>query len=149
MERTLVLVKPGALQRGLIGEIISRFEIRGLKVVAMKLMQVTRALAEQHYEEHVQKPFYEGLVNFITSGPIVAMVLEGENTVNMVRKMMGKTNPQDSAPGTIRGDFGISIGKNVVHGSDSLKSAEREIDLFFKEDEILDYQKTDENWLYE
>jgi nucleoside-diphosphate kinase len=149
MEQTLVLVKPGAVQRGLIGAIITRFEKKGLKISALKLMQVSKELASKHYGEHVGKPFYDGLVDFITSGPIVAIVLEGDNAVNLVRSMMGKTNPYESAPGTIRGDFGMSIGKNIVHGSDSLKSAEREIALFFTEDEILKYKKIDETWLYE
>jgi nucleoside-diphosphate kinase len=149
MEQTLVLVKPGAVQRGLIGAIITRFEKKGLKISALKLMQVSKELASKHYGEHVGKPFYDGLVDFITSGPIVAIVLEGDNAVNLVRSMMGKTNPYESAPGTIRGDFGMSIGKNIVHGSDSLKSAEHEIALFFTEDEILKYKKIDETWLYE
>ncbi len=149
MERTFVMVKPDGVQRGLVGEIVARFERRGLKIVAMKMLRIPREMAEKHYGEHVGKPFYEKLVSYITSGPVVAMVVEGKNAVRVVRDMMGKTNPVESPPGTIRGDYGLEIGRNVVHGSDSLASAEREINLFFKPEEMLDYRRIDEEWLYE
>jgi nucleoside-diphosphate kinase len=149
MEQTLVLVKPDGVQRGLVGQVISRLERRGLKLVAMKLMQVDDALARQHYGEHVERPFFRGLVDFITSGPLVAMVWESENAVNLVRQTMGATDPVNSAPGTIRGDFGVSIGRNLVHGSDGLESAKREINLFFRPEEILDYNRSADLWITE
>ena len=149
MERTLVLLKPDSVQRALAGEIISRIEKRGARIAAMKLMKVSNELANKHYGEHVGKPFFEGLVSFITSSPIVAMVIESENAVNMVRNMMGATNPQDANPGTIRGDLGISIGLNLVHGSDSLESAAREIDLFFSPEEIVSYDRDVDRWIIE
>jgi nucleoside-diphosphate kinase len=149
MEQTLVLVKPDGVQRGLIGEVISRLERRGLKLVAMKLMQVGEALARQHYGEHVDRPFFPGLVSFITSGPIVAMVWEAENAIEIVRQTMGATNPINSASGTIRGDLGIDIGRNIVHGSDGSESAKREIALFFKPAEILSYARSTDTWITE
>ncbi len=149
MERTLVLVKPDGVQRGLAGEVISRLERRGLKLVAMKLMQVEESLAKQHYGEHVDRPFFPGLVSFITSGPIVAMAWEGENAISLARQTMGATNPVDSAPGTIRGDLAIDIGRNLVHGSDSPESAQREIGLFFNPGEILSYQRSTDPWIIE
>ena len=149
MQRTLVLLKPDAVQRGNIGEILSRLERRGLKFVAMKLMLVSDNLAHQHYAEHVGKPFFDGLVRFITSSPIIAMVVEGENTVELVRTTMGATNPQQAAPGTIRGDLAMSIGENLIHGSDSPESAAREIALYFSEDEIVDYTKDVDRWVIE
>ena len=149
MERTLVLVKPDGVQRGLAGEVISRLERRGLKMVAMKLMQVDDSLARQHYGEHVDRPFFPGLVSFITSGPIVAMAWEGDDAISMVRQTMGATNPVDSAPGTIRGDLAINIGRNLVHGSDSLESAQRELGLFFTPGEILSYQRSTDAWITE
>jgi nucleoside-diphosphate kinase len=149
MERTLVLVKPDGVQRSLVGEIISRRERRGLKLVALKLMQVDDALARQHYAEHVERPFFRGLVEFITSGPLVAMVWQGDSVVEIVRKTMGETNPVNSPPGTIRGDLALDIGRNVVHGSDSLPSAEREINLFFSPQEILDYPRSADPWIKE
>lgn len=130
-ERTLVLIKPDGVKRGLVGEIISRFERLGLRIVAMKLMRVDEELASRHYAEHREKPFYPELVSFITSGEVVAMVLEGESAVTAVRKVMGATNCLEAAPGTIRGDFGLGITQNLVHGSDSPESAAREISLFF------------------
>lgn len=148
LERTFSMVKPDGVQRGLIGEIIRRFEQRGVKVAALKLMQITPALAAEHYNEHIGKPFFNDLVDFITSGPVAAMVLEGENAVAMVRAMMGATNPQDSAPGTIRGDYGMTINKNIIHGSDSTISAVREIDLFFSVDEIISYSKAGDSWIF-
>ncbi len=150
MERTFVMVKPDGVQRGVVGEIISRFEDRGLKLVGAKFMQIDRELAEQHYGEHEDKPFFEDLVGFITSGPVMAMVWEGQDAVQQVRTMMGETDPAESAPGTIRGDLGLDLGRNVIHGSDTEPgSNEREIDLFFDEDELLDYERIDETWLYE
>ncbi len=149
MEQTFVIVKPGAVQRGLIGKIISRFEMRGLKIVALKMIHITSELAEKHYAEHKGKPFFEDLVNFITSSPVVVMVLKGENAITVARTMMGATDPLDAAPGTIRGDFGLFTGKNIVHGSDSQASAEREIHLFFSDNEFVAYKKCDEEWLYE
>jgi nucleoside-diphosphate kinase len=149
MEQTLVLVKPDGVQRGLAGQVILRLEQRGLKLVAMKLMQVDEALARQHYGEHVGRPFFPGLVDFITSGPVVAMVWEAENAVSLVRQTMGATDPVNSAPGTIRGDFGVNIGRNIVHGSDGLESAKREISLFFRPEEILSYNRSAEPWITE
>ncbi|MFD1645397.1 nucleoside-diphosphate kinase [Haloarchaeobius litoreus] len=150
-ERTFVMVKPDGVQRGLTGEIVSRFEDRGLKLVGAKFMQIDQELAEEHYGEHEGKPFFDGLVEFITSGPVMAMVWEGDDAIRQVRRMMGETDPADSAPGTIRGDFGLDLGRNVIHGSDHEDpgSNEREIDLFFDEDELVDYEKVDEGWLYE
>ncbi|HIA16874.1 MAG TPA: nucleoside-diphosphate kinase [Dehalococcoidia bacterium] len=149
MDRTLVLVKPDGVQRGLIGEIISRLERRGLKIVGMKLMQVSGELANRHYGEHEGKPFFAGLVGFITSGPIVAMAIEGNNVVGLVRTTVGATNPADSAPGTIRGDLGVDIGRNLIHGSDSDESAKRELSLFFTEGELLDYSRDTDPWIIE
>lgn len=149
MERTLVLVKPDGVQRGLIGEIIGRLERRGLKLAALKLMSVDDALARRHYGEHVDRPFFAGLVEFITSGPIVAMAWEANNAVEIVRATMGVTNPANAAPGTIRGDFGIDIGRNLIHGSDSPQSAERELALFFQPGEILDYPRSNDPWIVE
>jgi nucleoside-diphosphate kinase len=149
-ERTFVMAKPDAVQRGLVGEIVSRLESRGLKLVGAKLVHVDRGLAEEHYGEHEGKPFFADLVSFITSGPVLAMVWEGQDAVAQVRAMMGETDPADSAPGTIRGDLGLDLGRNVVHGSDTEPgSAEREIDLFFSDDELVSYERVDEAWLYE
>ena len=133
MDRTLILVKPDAFARGLTGEIIARFERKGLRIVAMRLMTVDRALAERHYAEHVERPFFGELVDFITSAPLVAMVLEGAEAVNAARQVIGATNPLEAAPGSIRGDFAIEIGANMVHGSDSPQAAQREVALFFEE----------------
>ena len=149
METTLVLLKPDAVQRGLVGTITARLESTGLKVVGMKLMHVSNNLAERHYAEHVGKPFFEGLVSFITSGPIVAMALEGDGAISIVRKTMGATDPADSAPGSIRGDFATDIGRNLVHGSDSSESAARELALFFDDSEILDYARSTDAWTRE
>jgi nucleoside-diphosphate kinase len=131
MERTLILVKPDAFARGLTGEIIARFERKGLKPVALRLMTISRVLAERHYAEHAGKPFYEGLVQFITSGPLVAMVLEAESAIAAARQLMGQTNPLQAETGSIRGDYAIEVGENMVHGSDSPESAAREVGLFF------------------
>lgn len=137
MEKTLVLVKPDGVAKGLVGEIIARFERRGLTVAALKMLRLTREQAEIHYAEHQGKTFFGGLVDFITSGPVVAMVIAGENAVTVVRAMMGSTDPVTAAPGTVRGDFALSMSANVIHGSDSFASAEREIGLYFTPDQIV------------
>ena len=149
MERTLVLVKPDGVQRGLIGEVINRLEQRGLKLVGMKLMEVDDALARQHYGEHVDRPFFGGLVEFITSAPVVAMAWEADDAVEAGRHTMGQTNPTSSPPGTIRGDLGLDIGRNLVHGSDSPESAQRELSLFFSDGELLDYTRSNDPWIKE
>ena len=149
MEQTLVLVKPDGVQRGLIGEIVGRLEKRGLKLVGLKLMQVDEGLAHRHYGEHVDRPFFPGLVSFITSGPLVAMAWEANNAVEIVRSTMGPTNPAVAGPGTIRGDFGVDIGRNLIHGSDSTESAERELALFFQPGEILSYNRSNDGWIVE
>ena len=149
-ERTFVAIKPDGVERGLIGEVIQRFERRGLKLAGLKLMSVSTARAEEHYGEHKGKPFFEGLVKFITSGPLVAMVWEGKNAISVARSVIGATNPKDAAPGTIRGDLALDIGRNVVHGSDGPESAKREISIFFSEDELLkDWQRTIHKWVVE
>jgi len=149
VERTFVMVKPDGVQRGLVGEIISRIERKGLKIVAMKMLRIPKELAEEHYAEHRAKPFFSSLLSYITSGPVVAMVVEGKNAVKVVRKLVGATNPSEAEPGTIRGDFGLDLGRNVVHASDSTASAEREIGLFFRKEEILDYRRESDVWIYE
>ncbi len=147
VERTLILLKPDAVQRGLIGAIISRIERRGLKIVGLKMMRVTPELAERHYGEHKGKPFYEPLVRFITSAPIVAMVVEGPQAIAVMRAMMGKTDSKQAEPGTIRGDFGLSNRHNLMHGSDSPESATREIALFFTPEELHAYARSSEAWI--
>lgn len=147
MERTLILVKPDGVQRCLAGEIISRFERRGLRLAALKLLWMDRALAERHYAVHREKPFFNDLVKFITSGPIVAAVLEGEKAVESARQTMGSTDPKKAAPGTIRADLGINMEHNLVHGSDSPENAVTEINIFFKPGEILDYTRDVDKWL--
>ena len=149
MEKTFAMIKPDAVQRGLVGTIISRYEAKGLRIAAMKIMQVTDELARQHYAEHVNKPFFPGLLSYITSGPVEALVLEGKNAVAEVRKLNGATNPLEAACGTIRGDFAQEVGRNVVHGSDSVESAAREIAIYFDEKEVLDYEYLPEKWLFE
>ncbi|HOA22367.1 MAG: nucleoside-diphosphate kinase [Aggregatilineales bacterium] len=149
MERTLVLIKPDGVQRGLIGEIISRFERRGLRLVAMKFMQISRELAERHYAEHEGKPFYPGLLDYITSGPVVAMVWEGPNAISVVRATMGATRPFEAAPGTIRADFALETGRNIVHGSANAEDAAREVDLFFEPGEIIDWTRDVDRWVLE
>ena len=143
-ERTFVLLKPDSIQRALIGEIVGRFERRGLKVVAMKMLRVSRSLGEGYYAEHKGKSFFEPLMSYITAGPVVAIVLEGDGAVASVRRMMGKTNSAEAEPGTIRGDLALTIGRNVIHGSDSAESAKREIPLFFQQDELHTYSRIDE-----
>ena len=149
MENTFVMVKPDGVQRGLVGEIVARFERKGLTLKAMKMITIQKALAEQHYGEHKGKGFYDSLISYITSGPVVAMVWEGDNAVEVARTMMGATDPAKSAPGTIRGDFGMFTGRNVIHGSDSPESARREINLFFNDYELQAYEKIGQEWLYE
>jgi len=149
MERTFFMIKPDGVQRGLVGKIIQRIEEKGLKIVAMKFKQLPIEVAEEHYAEHVGKPFFQDLVDFITSGPAVPMVVEGEGTISEVRRINGATNPAEAMPGTIRGDFGLDVGRNVVHGSDSPESAAREIALHFEDSELVGYTRIDEAWLYE
>jgi nucleoside-diphosphate kinase len=148
MEKTFTMLKPDAVQRSLAGEIISRFEKRGLKLAALKMLQINREMAEEHYAEHKGKGFFEDLVSFITSGPVIAMVWEGKNAVQVVRKMLGSTDPQEALPGTVRGDYGLFTGNNIIHGSDSLESAAREISLFFAEKEIITYKRDMDIWVY-
>ena len=149
MERTLIIVKPDAMQRGLAGEVLARLERRGLKIVGLKLMRIDQALANRHYGEHQGKPFFNGLVSFISSSPVVVGVLEGSNAIQAVRNTMGATNPTTAGPGTIRGDLALELGRNMVHGSDSLESAQREIGLFFTPDELLDYPRNVDPWIFE
>ncbi|MEH7385634.1 nucleoside-diphosphate kinase [Bacillus sp. JJ1521] len=148
MEKTFLMVKPDGVQRQLVGEIVSRFERKGFQLAGAKLMAVSEELAGNHYGEHKERPFFGDLVDFITSGPVFAMVWQGENVITTARQMMGATNPKDALPGTIRGDFGVTVGKNIIHGSDSPASAEREIALFFKEEELVAYDKLINNWIY-
>ncbi|WP_342525717.1 nucleoside-diphosphate kinase [Chryseomicrobium sp. FSL W7-1435] len=147
MEKTFLMVKPDGVQRNLIGEIVGRFEKKGFQLVGAKLMQIPTELAKEHYGEHKERPFFGELVEFITSGPVFAMVWEGENAISTARLMMGATNPKDSAPGTVRGDFAVTVGKNIIHGSDSAESAEREIGLFFKQEELVTYTKSSNDWI--
>jgi nucleoside-diphosphate kinase len=149
MERTLILVKPDGVHRGLIGQIINRFETRGLKLVGMKFIQMTDELAAKHYAIHKGKPFYEKLVAYIVSGPVVAMVWEGQEAISAARKTMGATNPIEASPGTIRGDFGMEIGRNLVHGSDSLENAAAEVSLFFDPDELVQWVRDSDDWIRE
>jgi nucleoside-diphosphate kinase len=149
VERTLVIVKPDGVQRGLIGPIISRLEARGLKIVAMKLMQITPELARRHYAIHEGKPFFQKLISYITSAPVVVMVVEGTKAIEIVRKTLGATNPQEATPGTIRADYGLEIGRNLVHGSDGPETAVEEIALFFREEEILSYERDSDRWIFE
>jgi nucleoside-diphosphate kinase len=149
MERTLILVKPDGMQRGLAGEIISRLERRGLRIVGLRMFQMEDAVARRHYAEHEGKPFFSGLISYITSGPIIAAVLEGTDAVEAVRKTMGATSPAKSEPGTIRGDLGLEMGRNLIHGSDSLDSAKREIALFFTDDQLYRYERDVDRWIFE
>lgn len=148
MERTFVLAKPDAVQRGLIGEIIKRLEQRGLKLVAAKFLQVPIELAEQHYAVHKGKPFYEGLIRYICSAPVMAMVWEGPQAVAAVRQTMGATRPTEAAPGTIRHDFGLEVGRNLTHASDSVENASVEINLWFKPEEIVQWNQSNEGWIF-
>ncbi len=149
MERTFIAIKPDGVQRGLVGEIICRFETKGFTLVGLKFMNVSRELAQQHYDVHREKPFFGGLVEFITSAPVAAMVWEGDGVVASARKMIGATNPLTAEPGTIRGDFGISIGRNLIHGSDAVETALSEINLWFKEDELVNWQPSISSWIRE
>ena len=147
MEQTLIIVKPEGVQRGLIGQVLGRFEARGLKLVGLKLMQIPRALAEQHYAEHQGKGFYPGLVRHITSSPVVVGVLEGPDAIAIVRAMIGPTNPANAPAGTIRGDYGLNVGLNIIHGSDGPESAQREIALFFQVAELVSYERATDPWV--
>lgn len=149
MERTFLAIKPDGVQRGLVGEIIGRFEAKGFKLVGMKMMTASRELAEKHYEVHKERPFFPGLVNFITSSPVVAMVWEGEGVVASARKIIGATNPLNAEPGTIRGDFGINVGRNIIHGSDAIETARVEISLWFKEQELSAWEPSLTPWIVE
>ena len=149
MERTLVIIKPDGVQRQLIGPIITRLERRGLKIVAMKLMQVSQDLARKHYAVHEGKPFYEPLIDYITSAPVVVMVVEGPFAIEVTRNTMGATNPVSAAPGTIRADYGLEIGRNLVHGSDGPETAAAEIDLWFDQSELITYQREVDRWILE
>jgi nucleoside-diphosphate kinase len=149
MERTYIMIKPDAVQRGLIGEIVARFEKKGLTPVALKLMLIPKEVAEKHYGEHKGKKFFEPLISYITSGPVLAMVWEGEDAVSVCRNMMGKTNPKEAVPGTIRSDYGMQTGMNIIHCSDSQESEESYISIFFKPEELITYDRTVEQWIYE
>jgi nucleoside-diphosphate kinase len=149
MERTLIIVKPDGVQRGLIGEVLGRFERRGLKLVGLKLIHISRDLAERHYAEHKGKPFYAGLVEYITSGPVVVGVLEGPRAVAVTRATVGATNPAEAAAGTIRGDLGIEIGFNVIHASDAPDTGVREVALYFQESELIAYTRDIDHWIHE
>ncbi len=149
MERTLVIIKPDAVQRGLVGEIISRLERRGLKIVAMKMMQISRELAAKHYGVHVGKPFYEGLVQYITSSPVVVLAVESKKAIEVVRNTIGATNPVQASPGTIRADLALEIGRNLIHGSDGPETAAFELGLFFSPDEIVSWKRGTDSWIHE
>ncbi|MCL1472148.1 nucleoside-diphosphate kinase [Argonema antarcticum] len=149
MERTFLAIKPDGVQRGLVGEIVRRLEAKGFTLVGLKLMKVSRELAEQHYDVHREKPFFPGLVNFITSGPVVAMVWEGDGVVASARKLIGATNPLTAEPGTIRGDYGVSVGRNLIHGSDAVETARHEVSLWFADEELVSWQPSLTSWLYE
>jgi len=149
MEKTFIMVKPDAVQRGLVGEIIARFEKKGFKLAGMKFIQLDRTLVEAHYAEHRGKEFFEPTVTYIISSPVIAMVWQGKNGVALARQLMGSTKPGDAAPGSIRGMYGMDVSRNIIHGSDSVTSAEREIALYFKPEELIDYPKAGEEWLSE
>ncbi|BAI88169.1 MULTISPECIES: nucleoside-diphosphate kinase [Oscillatoriales] len=149
MERTFLAIKPDGVQRGLIGEIIKRFEAKGFTLVGLKMMKASRQLAEQHYDVHKERPFFNDLVSFIISGPLVAMVWEGEGVIASARKIIGATNPLNAEPGTLRGDFGISVGRNLIHGSDAPETAQKEIALWFKDEELVSWEPSLKSWLVE
>ena len=148
-ERTLVLVKPDGVQRGLTGEIVGRLESTGLQIIGMKLMMISEDLASRHYAEHTEKPFYRGLVSFITSSPVVALALEGPSAIATIRQVMGVTDPADAAPGSIRGDLGIDMGRNLIHGSANSEDAAREVALFFDDSELISYDRATQPWIVE
>jgi nucleoside-diphosphate kinase len=149
LERTFIAIKPDGVQRGLVGEIIKRFEAKGFTLVGLKLVQVTRELAEAHYDVHKERPFFNGLVDFIISSPLVAMVWEGEGVIASARKLIGATNPLTAEPGTIRGDFGVSVGRNLIHGSDAPETAQKEIALWFTDEELVSWEASLKSWLVE
>ena len=149
MERTLVLVKPDGVQRGLIGEVVSRLERRGLRLVAAKFIRVSNELAETHYAIHKGKPFYAGLIDYITSAPVMAMVWEGPNAVAAVRQTMGATRPTEAAPGSLRHDFALEIGRNLTHASDTVENGEKEVALWFKKEELVDWKRDTDKWIFE
>jgi len=149
LEHTLVIIKPDAVQRGLIGEIVTRFERRGLRIAALKLIHINESLARRHYAVHEGKSFYEPLIRYITSSPVVVMVLEGNDAIEIARRTMGATKPAEAAPGTIRADFSLEVGRNLVHGSDGPETAAFEVPLFFTEDEILSYERDTDRWIFE
>lgn len=149
MERTFIAIKPDGVQRALVGQIISRFETKGFTLVGLKFLKVSRELAEQHYDVHRERPFFAGLVDFITSGPVAAMVWEGDGVVAAARKLIGATNPLTAEPGTIRGDFGVNIGRNLIHGSDAVETAQKEIALWFTDEELISWEPQIKPWLHE
>ncbi len=149
METTLIILKPDAVQRGLTGEILQRFERKGLRIVGMKMMTIPKELAEKHYAEHAGKGFYEGLIGFVTSSPVIVLAVRGLEAIAVCRNLIGSTNGRKAAPGTIRGDYGMSGGYNMIHGSDSPESAQRELELWFKADELTDYTPSREQWVYD
>ncbi|MCS6938139.1 MAG: nucleoside-diphosphate kinase [Roseiflexaceae bacterium] len=149
MERSLIILKPDAVQRGLIGPILTRIEQRGLRIVGMKLIQIDEALARRHYAIHEGKPFFDSLISYITSGPVVVLVVSGANVIEIVRSMVGATNPVKAAPGTIRGDFALEIGRNLIHASDSPENGEMEVNLFFRPEELVDMRRSADQWIYE
>uniref|UniRef100_A0A915L9Q2 Nucleoside diphosphate kinase n=1 Tax=Romanomermis culicivorax TaxID=13658 RepID=A0A915L9Q2_ROMCU len=148
-ERTFLAVKPDGVQRGLVGEVVKRFEQRGYKLIGLKMIHPATALLTEHYKEHIGKPFFQKLLDYMSSGPVVAMVFEGRAIVQAARKMLGSTKPLESNPGTLRGDFSIDVGRNIVHGSDSVESAEREINLWFTKEELVTWENSQVNWIYE
>jgi nucleoside-diphosphate kinase len=149
LERTFLMIKPDGVQRNLVGEIIRRFEAKGFTLVGLKLMSVSKELAEKHYDVHKERPFFPGLVQFITSGPVAAMVWEGNGVIASARKIIGATNPLNAEPGTIRGDYGVTVGRNLIHGSDAPETAQNEIALWFKDEELVSWQPSLTSWLYE
>ena len=149
MERTFIMIKPDGVQRNLVGEVIRRFETKGFKLVGLKFLSVSKELAEKHYGVHKERPFFAGLVQFITSSPVVAMVWEGDGVVASARNLIGATNPLTSPPGTIRGDFGVSVGRNLIHGSDAIETAQYEIALWFTPEELVSWEPTINPWIYE
>ncbi|MBO1352160.1 MAG: nucleoside-diphosphate kinase [Hormoscilla sp. GUM202] len=149
MERTFLAIKPDGVQRSLVGDIIRRFEVKGFTLVGLKLMNVSRELAEKHYEVHKERPFFSSLIEFITSGPVVAMVWEGDGVVASARKIIGATNPLNAEPGTIRGDFGVDVGRNLIHGSDAIETAQREINLWFTQEELVSWKPSLMSWIHE
>jgi len=149
VERTLIIVKPDGVQRGLTGEIIKRFEQRGLRIIGMKFIQVSRELAEKHYEIHKERPFFSGLVDYIVSSPVVVLALEGTNAIQIARNTIGATRPHEAAAGTIRGDLAMEVGRNLVHGSDSVENGQIEVGNFFNDDELINWERATDSWIFE